>query len=80
MGKNIDAGVVVDISGPDTQVYTDSCDQQRELRDSLLTETDVWGLSDYPTTAKQTAYRQALRDITDQAGFPTDITWPTKPE
>ena len=28
---------------------------------------------------KPAAYRQALRDITDQAGFPTDITWPTKP-
>jgi hypothetical protein len=28
----------------------------------------------------QTAYRQALRDVTGQAGFPMDITWPTKPE
>lgn len=25
-------------------------------------------------------YRQALLDITDQAGFPHDVTWPTKPE
>lgn len=25
-------------------------------------------------------YRQALLDITDQAGFPYDITWPTKPD
>jgi len=25
-------------------------------------------------------YRQALRDITAQAGFPNNITWPTKPE
>ena len=35
------------------------------------------------TTEKQaewSAYRTALLDITDQAGFPTDITWPTKPE
>lgn len=52
----------------------------RQARNEFLAETDVWGLSDYPTTAEQTAYRQALRDITDQAGFPTDITWPTKPE
>ena len=25
-------------------------------------------------------YRQALLDITDQPGFPYDVTWPTKPE
>ena len=30
--------------------------------------------------AEWAAYRTALLDITDQAGFPTDITWPTKPE
>jgi predicted glycosyl hydrolase (DUF1957 family) len=52
----------------------------RIVRDTLLAATDVWALSDRTMTAEQTAYRQALRDITDQAGFPTDITWPTKPE
>jgi hypothetical protein len=24
-------------------------------------------------------YRQALRDITVQSGFPYDVVWPTKP-
>ena len=52
----------------------------RTVRNNLIAETDVWALSDRTMTAEQTAYRQALRDITDQAGFPTDITWPTKPE
>jgi len=51
----------------------------RTERDKLLKETDTWGLADYPVTAEQTAYRQALRDITDQGGFPENITWPTKP-
>lgn len=51
----------------------------RELRDVLIAETDWWATSDRTMTAEQTAYRQALRDITSQAGFPTDITWPTKP-
>lgn len=35
------------------------------------------------TAAQQQAwvdYRRALLDITDQSGFPHDITWPTKPE
>jgi hypothetical protein len=26
------------------------------------------------------AYRQALRDISEQTGFPFDVEWPTKPE
>ena len=54
--------------------------QIRHLRNDNLTETDWWATSDRTMTADQTAYRQALRDITSQAGFPTDITWPTKPE
>ena len=58
----------------------EEADYVRGERNALLSETDVWALSDRTMTAEQTAYRQALRDITDQAGFPTDITWPTKPE
>lgn len=53
--------------------------QIRNQRDNILAETDVWALSDRTMTAEQTAYRQALRDITGQAGFPDNITWPTKP-
>ena len=52
----------------------------REQRDILLAETDWWGASDKTMTDAQTAYRQALRDITGQDGFPDNITWPTKPE
>lgn len=57
-----------------------SVSEARSERDSLLLVTDWWATSDRTMTAEQTAYRQALRDIPDQAGFPTDITWPTKPE
>lgn len=52
----------------------------REARDFFLTETDVWALSDRTMSAEQIAYRQALRDITAQSGFPTEVVWPTKPE
>lgn len=51
----------------------------RQKRDNLLDETDWWATSDRTMTQAQTDYRQALRDITDQAGFPTDVTWPEKP-
>ena len=54
--------------------------QERRIRDGLLKETDLWGLADYPSSQAQLDYRQALRDITDQAGFPENTTWPTKPE
>lgn len=52
----------------------------REERNALLAETDWWANSDVRMTDKQRAYRQALRDVTKQEGFPIDITWPTKPE
>lgn len=54
-------------------------ESQRKVRNELIAETDTWGLSDYPVTTEQTAYRQALRDVPDQDGFPNTITWPTKP-
>ena len=64
-------------SAPDTSKYTAAI--TREERNTLLQATDMWALSDRTMSAEQTAYRQALRDLTAQAGFPTDITWPTKP-
>jgi hypothetical protein len=53
---------------------------ERATRDDLLKATDHYGLSDVPMTDAMTAYRQALRDVPQQAGFPQTITWPTKPE
>jgi len=52
----------------------------RDERDSLLADTDWMALSDVTMSAEMTTYRQALRDITAQAGFPHSVTWPTKPE
>lgn len=52
----------------------------RQERDKRLKETDLWGLEDYPTTAEQTAYRQALRDITNTYSSLEDVVWPDKPE
>lgn len=49
-------------------------------RDALLRQTDHWALSDTTTmTQAQTDYRQALRDITDNATSLDDVTWPEKP-
>ena len=53
---------------------------ERATRDDLLKATDHYGLSDVSMTEAMTAYRQALRDVPQQVGFPQTITWPTKPE
>lgn len=34
---------------------------------------------DQPIPQRWLDYRQALRDITDQPGFPTNVIWPTRP-
>jgi hypothetical protein len=51
----------------------------RLKRDVLLGETDVEGLTDRSMTDETKAYRQALRDITNQETFPDSVIWPIKP-
>jgi hypothetical protein len=51
----------------------------RNQRSILLSETDWMALSDVTLSAEWATYRQALRDITSQDGFPYSVTWPTKP-
>ena len=48
--------------------------------DSLSNKLLQWEAMSADEKKLWTDYRKALLDITDQAGFPTDITWPTKPE
>ena len=52
----------------------------RQERNRRIAETDWWASSDLTMTAEQTAYRQALRDITDSYTSLDDVVWPTKPE
>jgi hypothetical protein len=52
---------------------------ERAKRDELLKETDYYGMSDVAMSEAMTTYRQALRDVPQQAGFPGTITWPEKP-
>ena len=58
--------------------------QARSQRDALIAATDYLMATDYPLTDEKreelTVYRQALRDVPEQSGFPTEIVWPTKPE
>jgi hypothetical protein len=53
----------------------------RAQRNALLTETDWTQAIDVPQAIKDkwAPYRQALRDVPQQAGFPESVVWPVKP-
>lgn len=53
----------------------------RDERDHLLTLSDWTQAGDVPQALKEkwVPYRQALRDVPQQPGFPDSFTWPTKP-
>jgi hypothetical protein len=55
----------------------------REHRDTLLSRSDWRVIKAYEKSENLPAawelYRQALRDISTQEGFPFNVTWPTEP-
>lgn len=53
----------------------------RRERDHLLAATDYFMLPDAPEPPDGIAeYRQALREVPEQPGFPHDVDWPKIPE
>ena len=55
-----------------------SATQVRAQRDELLAASDSMALADRITDEWRT-YRQTLRDVPAQSGFPTNVTWPVEP-
>ena len=53
-------------------------ERKRRERNALLAETDWMASSDYTMSDAWKTYRQALRDLPSQSGFP-DVDFPTKP-
>jgi hypothetical protein len=54
--------------------------QIRSERNNKLSASDWTQVADAPVDqAAWAAYRQALRDVTAQAGFPWSVEWPTQP-
>ena len=84
-------GVLVDLSADEIAIIdarkkqaeenlaTELANEARGKRNVLLAETDWTASSDVTMSDAMKAYRQALRDVPAQEGFPTDINWPTKP-
>ena len=56
----------------------------RENRNQLLNDTDKYMTFDYPISDENRdrirKYRQELRDLTNQDGFPENVIWPEKPD
>ena len=52
----------------------------RKRRDQLIKESDWRAVSDRKLEPAWKRYRQALRDITKQEGFPHDVEWPIDPD
>ena len=71
------------------QAYTARKDAEaataaRATRDGLIASCDWMAIKAFEggttVSAEWATYRQALRDVSAQEGFPNDITWPEKPE
>lgn len=79
--QQVDSGyqIVENHKPTDTELAEDI----RTKRDSLLSETDYYLMPDYPSDSNNLEeikkYRQDLRDITKQSGFPKDVVWPDVP-
>lgn len=56
----------------------------RDKRNNLIGETDYYLMPDYPSNPQNLeelkVYRQALRDVPKQEGFPMDVRWPDVPK
>lgn len=82
-----DEGVTV-TKAEQEQAYTARKDAEaataaRAERDKLIASCDWMAIKAFEggttVSTEWATYRQALRDVTDQAGFPNEITWPEKP-
>ena len=66
------------------EAHEAAVESARAKRDRLLTESDWITIratdTGDPVPTEWQTYRQALRDIPDQTGFPEEIDWPQEPE
>ena len=64
----------------DTRTDEEKAESARSIRDAKLSATDWTQVADAPVDqAAWATYRQELRDVPAQAGFPNAVEWPTSP-
>lgn len=71
----------------DTYSYVKKCEVRRKQRDSLLNKLDSvvrnpmrWEEFSDETKTELRNYRNMLKDIPKQKGFPNNVEWPKKPK
>ena len=80
--QQVDGGYqIIQNPEPDDSMVAEAI---RNKRDNLLDETDYYLMPDYPSNPQNLeelkVYRQALRDVPKQEGFPRDVRWPDVPK
>lgn len=76
---------VTNITAEELAIKTEEASKDiRTTRDKLIAETDWVVIKNLELNQNVPGawevYRQALRDVPAQAGFPHNVTWPAKPE
>jgi hypothetical protein len=81
-GKWVQVWNITDATAEEVEQRTEQqAEQVRAQRNAKLSESDWTQVADAPVDKQAWAdYRQALREVPDQAGFPWSVEWPTKPE
>lgn len=82
-GAWVEKWVATDVSAEEIAQRTENqANNVRAERNQKLSESDWTQGKDIADDVSTTwaTYRQALRDIPLQAGFPWDVSWPTQPE
>ena len=76
-------GTFWDMTKANAAIAAEKSRSIRDKRNRLLSDSDWTQIPDAPlTSSMKTAwanYRQKLRDITKQAGFPDNVVWPVPP-
>ena len=89
--KNAITGEITEVPLTEEEIAHNNAEMPKAEREErnriLLTEVDPivsnalrWNDMTDAKRTEWTNYRQALLDVPAQAGFPNNITWPTKPE
>lgn len=80
--QQVDGGYqIIQNPEPDDSMVAEAI---RAKRNNLIGETDYYLMPDYPSNPQNLeelkVYRQALRDVSKQEGFPRDVRWPDVPK
>ena len=80
--QQVDGGYqIIQNPEPDDSMVAEAI---RDKRNNLIGETDYYLMPDYPSNPQNLeelkVYRQALRDVPKQEGFPRDVRWPDVPK